>query len=124
MSGKPKKKISGVPLIVLDLLRQHPDGLDIEQIREIGGIKGQQHLDKRVRELYPFFEDYQTDWRKRLRELRYFGLEIETKNVKEEKRTLSRYRLNNWVDLPTDLSEAARRFEVDRAKRNRLKDLG
>jgi hypothetical protein len=67
------------------------------------------------------FEDYQADWRKFLRELRYFGLDIETKNTQVEKRTVSNYRLNNWVDLPDDLSEAARRFEVERAKRTKAK---
>jgi hypothetical protein len=259
MSDNPKKKVSGVPLIILEILQKHPEGLDIEQIREIGKIKGQQHLDKRVRDLYPFyeitrtqqgrktiyrlirelpageydfstisktlrakilhrdgrrcrmcgktvdqdgirlhvdhkiprewggssdeenlwalcsscnegkkdyfssfdaglmqgilkhesvhrrlvemlkaktgewvdcdllefvanFEDYQTDWRKRLRELRYFGLKIPKKIAKQGKRTLSFYKLTNWVSLPNDLSEAARRFEVERAKRNKLKE--
>ena len=67
------------------------------------------------------FEDYQADWRKFLRELRYFGLDIETKNTQVEKRTDSNYRLNNWVDLPDDLSEVARRFEMNRAKRTKAK---
>jgi hypothetical protein len=65
------------------------------------------------------FEDYQTDWRKRLRELRYFGLEIDTSREKRDRRTVSLYRLRNWAELPEDLSEAARRFEVVRAIRNR-----
>ncbi len=67
------------------------------------------------------FEGYQADWRKFLRELRYFGLDIETKNTQVEKRTVSNYRLNNWVDLPVDLSEAARRFEMNQAKRTMAK---
>lgn len=245
-----------MPSTILKILRAHPDGLDIEQIREIGGIAGQQHLDKRIRELYPFYEiqrdkvgrktiyrligerqegeyefgvisktirakilhrdgrrcrmcgrtvdddqiklhidhkvprdwggataeenlwplcstckdgkrnyfasfdpelmkhvfshesvhlrlaeelrsklgewvdcdllefvanfdDYQTDWRKRLRELRYFGLEIETSREKRNRRAVSLYRLRNWAELPDDLSEAARRFEVVHAVRNR-----
>ncbi|MEO7098825.1 MAG: HNH endonuclease signature motif containing protein [Luteolibacter sp.] len=256
MPSDRKKPLAVIHREILELLRNHPDGLDIEQIRDFGKIEGQQHLDKRVRDLYPFFEistsrhgkryvyklirerhkedydystisktlrakvlhrdgrrcrmcgktvdedniklhldhkiprewggltneenlwalcsgcnegkrnyfssfdselmesilthdsvhrrlaemlhaksgqwvdcdllefvanfeDYQTDWRKRLRELRYFGLDIETKNTKVEKRTLSNYRLNNWVELPRDLSDAARRFEVERAKENK-----
>jgi hypothetical protein len=256
MSKDKKNPLTTIHLQILDLLREHSEGLDIEQIRELGEIEGQQHLDKRVRELYPYyeiatkrsgrrfiyqfvkerssdgydysvisktlrakiihrdgrrcrmcgrtvdedniklhidhkiprewggpsneenlwalcsgcnegkrnyfssfdpnlmetilthdsvhrrlaemlhaklgewvdcdllefvanFEDYQTDWRKRLRELRYLGLDIETKNTKIEKRTVSNYRLTNWVDLPADLSEAARRFEAERAKKNK-----
>jgi predicted Zn-ribbon and HTH transcriptional regulator len=262
MSKDKKNPLTTIHLQILDLLREHSEGLDIEQIRELGEIEGQQHLDKRVRELYPYyeiatkrqgrrfiyqfvkerntddydysiisktlrakiihrdgrrcrmcgrtvdddkiklhidhkiprewggatdeenlwalcsgcnegkrnyfssfdpnlmgsilthdsvhrrlaemlhaklgewvdcdllefvanFEDYQTDWRKRLRELRYLGLDIETKNTKIEKRTVSNYRLTNWVNLPDDLSEAARRFEAERAKKNKAgKQLG
>ncbi|MCA9730576.1 HNH endonuclease [candidate division KSB1 bacterium] len=67
------------------------------------------------------FNDYQTDWRKRLRELRYFGLTIESTRKRAEKRSKSYYKLTNWVDLPDDSSKAAREYERNRAKRNKLK---
>jgi len=53
---KNKKKVpSGIPLAILTILRAHPEGLDIEQIRELGAIDGQQHLDRRMRDLDPLF---------------------------------------------------------------------
>lgn len=256
MFPSPKKNLSKVAAVVLKLLGDHPAGLDIEAIRELGEIKGQQHLDKRIRELYPFyeisrervgsrilyrlirekngeeydskaisqtlrariihrdgrrcrmcgrtvdddnitlhidhkiprewggltaienlwalcsscnlgkrnyfasfdpdlmetvlhhrsvhrrlaemlraklgewvdcdllefvanFEDYQTDWRKRLRELRYLGLKIKTKNTKVGRRTVSNYLLDEWVELPQNPSEVAQRFESQRAKANK-----
>lgn len=66
------------------------------------------------------FDDYQDDWKKRLRELRYFGLEIESGKTKEGRRTVSRYRLTKDVaDLPSDLGMAAREFEKQRAAAQR-----
>lgn len=56
MSKDKKNPLTTIHLRILDLLREHPEGLDIEQIRELAEIEGQQHLDKRVRELYPHFE--------------------------------------------------------------------
>jgi hypothetical protein len=53
MSPPKKKPLTAIHLTILKLLREHPEGLDIEQIRALGKIEGQQHLDKRVRELYP-----------------------------------------------------------------------
>ena len=251
-----ESKVSGIPLAILKILRAYPEGLDIEQIREIGKFEGQQHLDRRLRDLDPHFiikrkrsgkrtiyqlvgerpegdydyaiiskkvrakiltrdgrrcrmcgrtvdedqiklhidhkiprewggsteaenlwalcsgcnegkrnyfasfdpklmgeilkhasvhrrlaellrakskewidcdllefvanfDDYQTDWRKRLRELRYFDLQISTRNKRIGKRTVSYYRLENWKDLPEDLSAAARKFEKDRARSNK-----
>ncbi|MEI6175791.1 MAG: HNH endonuclease signature motif containing protein [Verrucomicrobiota bacterium] len=260
MASKPKKTITGVPLIILEILQKHPEGLNIEQIREIGKFEGQQHLDRRVRDLDPHFiiertrsgthtiyrlngerpegdydydvisknlrakiltrdgrrcrmcgktidedfvklhidhkiprewggltveenlwslcsgcnegkknyfasfdpelmnsvlghasvhrriaeilrlklgkwvdcdliefvanfDDYQADWNKRLRELRYFDFQIESKNQKIGKRTLSYYRLNNWPEnQPADLTAAARAFERKRASTNKLKN--
>lgn len=258
MTNKNEKMPSGISLIILETLKAHPEGLNIEEIRTLGAIEGQQHLDRRLRALDPLFiiertrsgrktsyryvgrrpegeydyavisktlrakiltrdgrrcrmcgktvdddqiklhidhkiprewggltveenvwalcsacnegkrnyfacfdseqmqqiltyssvhrrmaellhtnlgqwidcdllefvanfDDYQTEWRKRLRELRYFNLKIDTKNAKMGRRTLSYYRLNNWTELPDDLSEAARRFESDRAESNRAK---
>lgn len=58
MSPPKKKPLAAIHLTILKLLREHPEGLDIEQIRALGKIEGQQHLDKRVRELYPFFPPF------------------------------------------------------------------
>ena len=42
---------------ILELLRAHPEGITIYQIREgLGNISGQQHLDKRVREIRYYFD--------------------------------------------------------------------
>ncbi len=60
----------------------------------------------------------QTDWRKRTRELRYFGLKIGTMRKKEGKRTVSYYRLKHWKPIPDDPTAAARKYEEDRAQRN------
>ena len=258
MAKRKRKNLTGIPLAILELLKSHPDGLDIEEIRALGGFEGQQHLDRRLRDLDPLFlidrtragnrtlyrlvgeraegeydyevisktvrakiltrdgrrcrmcgrtvdedqiklhidhkiprewggttseenlwalcsacnegkrnhfasfdpkqmqqilcydsvhrrlaetlhanlgawidrdllefvanfDDYQTDWPKRLRELRYFNLKIDTRNRKVGRRTVSYYRLNNWLKLPENLSEAARHFEADRAKANKRK---
>ncbi len=258
MTKKTPNALSGISLAILKLLQDHPGGLDINQIRQLGNIAGQQHLDRRVRDLDPRylidrahvgnrtvyrligerpegdydygviskalrariltrdgrrcrmcgktvdedliklhidhkiprewggqtaeynlwslcsscnegkrnhfasfdpalmsavlghtsvhrriaeilhmklgvwvdcdliefvanFDDYQTDWKKRLRELRYFGFEIESRNGKVGRRTLSFYRLNNWPeDQPADISAAAREFEKLRATANKL----
>lgn len=254
-----KKPIRGVSKKILEILKQHPSGLDIEQIREAGEFQGQQHLDRRLRDLDPFyviersrdgrrtvytlhgereegeydyatiskklraqiltrdgrrcrmcgrtvdsdrvklhvdhkiprewggpttaknlwslcsacnegkrnyfasfdkqlmkdilkfpsvhrriaellhqkhgewvdcdliefianFEDYQTDWRKRLRELRYLNLEIESKRERIGRRTVSYYRLLNWTALPQDVSAAAKDYEKQRAREKRKRN--
>ncbi len=67
------------------------------------------------------FDDWQQDWQKRLRELRYFGLDIASKRHKVGKRFVSMYRLDELVDkLPPDLSHAAREYERTRAAINAL----
>jgi 5-methylcytosine-specific restriction endonuclease McrA len=41
-----------IHLAILKVLREHPEGLDIHEIRAaLGNIEGQQHLDRRVRQL-------------------------------------------------------------------------
>ena len=65
----------------------------------------------------------QADWQKRLRELRYFKLNIEARRLIRGKKTISEYRLNNWVGLPADPTKAAREYERQRALRNKMKDL-
>jgi len=62
---------------------------------------------------------WQQDWQKRLRELRYFSLDIESRRVKREKRDVSEYRLNNWTELPEDITAEARKYEKARATRNK-----
>lgn len=66
----------------------------------------------------------QDDWKKRIRELRYLGWEIETFNRKlsEGGRVSSYYRLvksRPWPDDPTGL---IRQYERDRAERNKAED--
>ena len=57
------------------------------------------------------FEDYQTDWRRRLRELRSIGFQIESKTKREGKRTVSYYRLTHWIELPWDGMLSARLYD-------------
>lgn len=64
--------------------------------------------------------EYQADWQKRLRELRYFNLNIESRRLKRGRKIISEYRLNNWVDLPANPTQAAREYEKVRAKRNKI----
>jgi hypothetical protein len=69
------------------------------------------------------FEDYQDDWTKRIRELRYFGLKIEVGKFKSGRRVVSRYRLiGDVADLPEDLSAAAQEYERARAAKNKASD--
>jgi hypothetical protein len=63
--------------------------------------------------------DYQADWRKRLRELRYVKLRITMKRMWVGRRPSSAYKLLNWVQLPTDVSQVIRRYEIERARSNR-----
>lgn len=47
------------------------------------------------------FEDFQEDWHKRLRELRYLGMKFTVgKKRNEAGKVQSAYRLDHWVDLP------------------------
>jgi len=67
------------------------------------------------------FDSSQTDWRKRLRELRYMGLTVEVRRRKAQKRNISEYRLTNWAELPDDPSAFTREYERRRALRNRAR---
>ena len=67
------------------------------------------------------FDDYQEDWQKRLRECRYFGLEIPSRRRKIGRRVKSFYRVTNWADLPDNPTQFAREYERKRAARNRAK---
>jgi len=79
-------------------------------------LKQGEWVDRDLLEFVANFEDFQEDWKKRLRELRYFGLRIESSREKRGDRTVSIYRLVNWVErLPEDLSQAAREHERLRA---------
>lgn len=92
------------------------------RIAEILRLKLGEWVDCDLIEFVANFDDYQTDWNKRLRELRYFDFRIDSRNRKVGRRTLSYYRLNNWPEnQPADLSLAAREFEKQRAKANKAK---
>jgi 5-methylcytosine-specific restriction endonuclease McrA len=49
------KPLNAVAAKALELLIQNPEGLDIEQIRAMLGIEGQQHLDRRLRDLRKYY---------------------------------------------------------------------
>ena len=52
-----ERKLNHVSLAALKLLRQHPDGLDITQIRaQIGVGESQEHLNRRVRALRKYYD--------------------------------------------------------------------
>ena len=82
-------------------------------------LKHNEWVERDLIEFVANFEDIQEDWKKRLRELRYFGLAIESSRKKIGNRTISIYRLVNWVDsLPDDLTQATREYERKRAQKN------
>lgn len=61
----------------------------------------------------------QSDWQRRLRELRCTGLVIETRRKRTPAGYVeAQYILKNWVKLPRDLSAWVRRFESLRASRS------
>jgi 5-methylcytosine-specific restriction endonuclease McrA len=76
-------------------------------------------VDSDLIEFVANFNDHQQDWHKRLRELRYLGLRINSRRVKKGKRHLSQYQLVRWVPLPENPSEATRKYETQRARRNK-----
>lgn len=61
-------------------------------------------------------DDYQEDWQKRLRELRYLDYKIENRRVKDGKRSVSEYSLVNWFEPPANLSQVIRQIERQRNK--------
>lgn|GEM_PF-1905146 len=63
----------------------------------------------------------QDDWKKRVRELRYLGWEIDVLNPSQHHgRLFSCYRLTKFCTWPEDPTGVIRRYEQERAKRNRL----
>lgn len=83
--------------------------------------KFQEWVDSDLIQFVANFNDYQDDWQKRLRELRYTGLEILSRKKKDGKRTKSFYKLDNWVELPTDIRAFVSEYERQRAHQNRKK---
>lgn len=63
----------------------------------------------------------QDDWKKRIRELRYLGWQIDTFNrkISEEGRVSSFYRLVKSRPWPEDPTAVIRQYERDRAERNK-----
>lgn len=90
-----------------------------KRIAELLRLKQGEWVPSDLIEFVANFQDFQQDWHKRLRELRYLGLEIEATREKLEKRSTSSYRLVTWIELPDNPSKAAREYERQRAKRNR-----
>ncbi|WP_347358475.1 HNH endonuclease signature motif containing protein [Bdellovibrio sp.] len=60
--------------------------------------------------------EVQTDWRKRLRELRYLGATIKSRRIQDGRRSTSAYCLIRRVEVPNNISAAIRKLEKDRAK--------
>lgn len=87
-----------------------------KRIAELLHLKEGEWVDSDLIEFVANYNDWQTDWRKRLRELRYLGLKIEPRRIKIEKRTMSQYKLTKWVDLPADPSRAAQEYERARQR--------
>lgn len=90
-----------------------------ERIANLLRITSDQWLDSDYIEFVANFKDYQKDWQKRLRELRYLGLEIEYRKRKVNNRMKSYYKLSKWIDLPDNPSIAISNFERQRAISNR-----
>jgi len=62
----------------------------------------------------------QDDWQKRLRELRYLGWKIKPSRKKMPNgRVQSTYKLENFTEWPPNPSEWIRKYEQDRAERNK-----
>jgi 5-methylcytosine-specific restriction endonuclease McrA len=66
----------------------------------------------------------QDDWKKRTRELRYLGWNIQIRKAKIGTRVGSFYAARTWKDWPRDPTGAIRRYETNRARKNRAKDEG
>jgi len=63
--------------------------------------------------------EYQADWKKRLRELRYLGLKILARRGRRGRRSISQYKLINWVRLPDAPTKVISKYERERATRNK-----
>jgi 5-methylcytosine-specific restriction endonuclease McrA len=64
----------------------------------------------------------QDDWKKRTRELRYLGWNVPNRKKKIGTRVRSFYAARTWKKWPPDPSGAIRRYEINRARRNRTKN--
>ncbi|MGZ3724567.1 MAG: HNH endonuclease [Pseudobdellovibrio sp.] len=91
------------------------------RIAELLKLKKGEWVDSDLIEFVANATEYQDDWQKRLRELRYLGLKIESSRKKLNNRVISQYKLNNWVELPENPSAAARAYEKKRALNNSSK---
>lgn len=90
-----------------------------ERILALLHLKQNEWVEGDFLEFVANFKDFQEDWQKRLRDLRYLGLHIESSRRRSGRRVIGIYRLTNWIDdLPPDLSAAARDYERRRAERN------
>lgn len=89
------------------------------RIAELLRLRKGEWVDSELIEFVAGFHGAQRDWPKRLRELRYFGLDIDARRTTRGRILISQYRLNNWLELPGDPTKAARDFEAQRAARNR-----
>jgi len=67
------------------------------------------------------FNDYQEDWQKRLRELRYpvIGMVIPVTLRKEGKRRRAYYTMTRWADLTPDHAKQIKDFEKEGKRRSR-----
>lgn len=90
-----------------------------ERIVELLHLRQNEWVDCDLIEFVANAMEQQTDWRKRLRELRYFGLDIKSMRKTVGKRSVSYYCLTNWVDLPEDITKSARDYERNRARKRR-----
>ncbi len=79
------------------------------------------HLQKAVEPwLLHFVSGGQDDWKKRVRELRYLGWEITVRRrTTEHGRVIAAYELVSWTPWPVDPTDWIRRYEIERAERNR-----
>lgn len=105
------------------------DGDEIADILEMDSVHARlahmlkasegEWVDSEILAFVANFKDYQEDWHKRLRELRYLGVDYEVKRWRDGRKVRTKYRLTKWTDLPEDPSRAAREYEAERARRNR-----
>lgn len=73
--------------------------------------------------LMEFVAQNQNDWPKRTRELRYLGWDIDIQKKKDSAtgRVVASYVLGSFTEWPDDPTKWIRKYEADRAKRNKGK---
>ena len=70
------------------------------------------------------FDDFQEDWQKRLRELRYLGYEISVTRAKNDAgKVQSAYQLAKWVELPPDHKFQIKQHERETRVQNKPKNI-